>query len=367
MRQAVIFCASYGEIKRTLYLATRYPQDRPVTVVIPGMHDLFRFFQEVNEKALHHAIKLIYFEPYSPGRVKARGINKIFHIIPDIIRERRYLKEIYNKYFAEMEGCDVFFCSRGFSGYLFYLVKKLSRKNRLVNTSPSPPQIDPVSQYNPKNIADLASLIILKLIYGRDIALGELPHLKGFIYMTDRFMEKVVAEFIGWEEIEEMMKDFNYSRFRVFDTGNYSVIYFDDSLLEAGFLKSKELFQAELTEIFNILARHFPENEIARKYHPSYPGDKALVKIGDVLPDFIPAELLYDERVKIYISLCSYAIANVETGLAVSIVDLITFKDENNRNQLKEKLIRMSKSKILFPASLDEFEQILIDLKEQRI
>jgi len=62
------------------------------------------------------------------------------------------------------------------------------------------------------------------------------------------------------------------------------------------------------------LSKYFPENEIARKYHPHSPGDKTMIKTGDVLPDFIPAEFLYNDNVKIYLSLFSGSIANVENG-----------------------------------------------------
>lgn len=362
-----IFCSSYGEIKRTLYLAERFSRERSVTVVIPVMHDLYRFFQEINiKKVLPAAIDIIYFESYTPARAKARGINKLFYVIPDIIRERRYLREIYHKYFAGVEGCDVYFCARGFDGYLFYLAKKLSRKNRLVNTSPSPPQLPSISEYFPSNITDLAKLIVHKLTYGRDVALGKLPHVRGFIFMTDKFMKKVVNRFISWEEMDEMLKDFDYSRYRVFETGRYRVIYFDDSALEAGFITDKELYRKELNDIFNILIKHFPEKEIARKYHPSYPDDKTLVKSGDVLPDFIPAELLYDDKVAVYLSIGSLSLANVEKGQAVSIADLITFRDESDKKLFKDTLVKMGKSAILFPKSLDEFERIIADIKEHR-
>jgi len=128
----------------------------------------------------------------------------------------------------------------------------------------------------------------------------------------------------------------------------------------------KSKFGKELGRIFDILSKYFPEKEIARKYHPGYSSDKTMIKIGDVLPDFIPAELLYDDGVKMYLSVFSFSIANVEKGLAVSIADLISFKSDELKNRLKERLIQRSKSKIVFPESLDEFERILIDLKEQR-
>ena len=247
----------------------------------------------------------------------------------------------------------------------FYVVKKLSKRNRLVYISSYPTQVTP-SQYTPTNIVDLARLIIIKLIYGRDMAMGKLPPVKGSPNMTDKFMEKEIDRVIEGEERDEMMKDFDLSQFKIFDVGNYSVIYFDQNLIGSPYITDKNTFRRELAGIFDVLSKYFPEKEIARKYHPDYfRSDKTVIKIGDVLPDFIPAELLYNDNVKMYLGAYSSSIANVERGLVVSIADLITFRDDETRNQLKGILLRMSRSKILFPQSLDEFERILINIKQQ--
>jgi len=361
MSKIVIFCENYTEIESTLYVAKHHCHDSLITIVIPGFHDLLKFFQVINEKVFHSAINIIYLESYQPGRAQARGINKIPHVIPDIIRERRYLKEIWNKYFVQLAGCEVFFFSRGSSGFKFYLLKKLSKRHRLVYISHGPPYF---SKYTPTNIVDLASLTISKLIYGRDAAVGKLPYIKGFLYIPDKFMKKEVDRVIDWTERNKIMKDFDLSQFRIFDAGKYSVIYFDEGLLERGFVTDKTTFSRELAKVFDVLGKYFPEKEIARKYHPGHDSDQTLIKVGDILPAFIPAELLYNENVKMYIGICSASIANVEKGLAVSIADLITFKNDEIRKGLKEGLIQMSKSRILFPKSLDEFEQIIIDMKQ---
>ena len=80
--------------------------EEPITVFIPGMCDLFKFFQEVNRLILSNPIKLIFIDTYSPRRVKAKGLNKMIQVFPDIIRERRYLKRVFEKYFAGIEGFD---------------------------------------------------------------------------------------------------------------------------------------------------------------------------------------------------------------------------------------------------------------------
>jgi len=363
MKKTLIISENYTSIDTTLYLATRNGHDYPITIVIPGNHDLFKFFQVINERVFHDTLNLIYFEPYRARRATAKGIKKVFHVLPDIIKERRHLKEIYSRYFAELKGYELFFFSRGFSGIKFYLLKKLSKRNRLVYVSHAPPNIPPISHYIPMNITDLLRLVILKLIYGRDIAMGKFPFQKGLAYIPDRFMEKEVDKVISWQEKTEMMKGFDLSRFKIFDVGDYDVIYFSHILNPAWV--SHDTLRRELTEVFSILSKYFPEKRIASKYHPGHKSDKTTIKVGDILPSFIPAEFLYNDNVKMYLSVWSLSIANVEKGLPVSIMYLITFKSNKMREQIREQLVQVSRSEILFPKSLEAFERILADIKQQ--
>ena len=368
MSEVVIFCESYTQINNALYLATQNRHDNPITIVISGNHDLLKFFQAINERLFHGKMDIVYFETYQAGRIKGSQIKRALHVLPDIIKERRYLKGLYNKHFAKMRGAQVFFSSRYWGPYTFYLLKKLLKTNKLVYVpDPSYDVLLPIDKFTPTNIADLAGLAIAKLIFGHDIIMGKLPYVKGFSGMPDKFINEKVERVIDRQEQNEMTKDFDLNRFNIFDVGNYSVIYFDENPIRCGYPISENTFKRELAEIFGILSKYFPENEIARKYHPHSPGDKAMIKTGDVLPDFIPAEFLYNDNVKVYLCIFSGSIANVENGLVVSIADLISLKNAKHKAELKEMLIRRSRSEILFPKSLDEFERILINLKKQGI
>ena len=313
----------------------------------------------------HNTINLVYLAPCDLQRATAKGIiKKAFHVLPDIIRERRHLKGIFDKYFAEIEGCQIFFAARAFDGYLIYLLKKLSRKNSLVFIRTSRPDIPDMRKYTPTNIWDLAKLIILKLTYGYDTTIGKLDYYKGFLYMPDKFLEKVVDRFIDRLDMEEMMKGFDLSQFRIFDVGNYSVIYFDQPVPESGHITDRDTYRRELTQIFDIVSKYFPEKEIALKYSPNRDNDMTMIKAGDILPAFIPAEFLYSEKTKIYLGLFTAALANVEKGLAVSLLDLVSFDSDTTREQVRGLLMALRRSEILFPKSLTEFERILIGLKE---
>ena len=363
MKQVVIFCESYPQVKYTLCIARHNYRDCSITVVIPHKYDLFKFFKLANEKLFHNTINVVYFELYRRRiATKASRIKKILYILPDIVNERRRLKEIYNEYFAGLRGAEVFFFSRHFVSYSFYILKRLSGANRLVFMPDEAWDILLVDKYTPTSIVDLAILVMMKLTFGWDITRSKLNcDGRGISSISDAFINKKVDKVISREEENGVMKSFDWRKFKVFDTSNYSVIYFDSPSV-AG-ITDYDIHKRELTEIFTILGKYFPEKEIARKYHPDYPCDKAMLEIGDILPDFIPAELLYNDKVKMYLGINSCSITNVEKGLVVSIMYLITGRNDEARQQSKERLIQMSRSEILFPKSLDEFERIVAGAK----
>ena len=93
--------------------------------------------------------------------------------------------------------------------------------------------------------------------------------------------------------------------------------------------------------------------------------DKIMTITADILPSFIPAEFLNSEQVKVYLSPWSSSIANMEKGTAVSLINLISFRDGKVKESIREQLTKMSRTEILFPESLDEFDEILASISQQ--
>jgi len=361
-KEVVIFCQSYTQIKGALYLITHNYDTRLITLVIPGNHDLYKFFKLVDVKWFHDKVHIIYFERYKRRISQKEKVKSILYVLPDIIRERRYLKAIYSKYFTKLRGAEVFFFSRYWSDYAFYILKKIGKRNRLVYVPDPAADALIIGKVAPTNITDLAISVVLKLIFGWDITIGKYigQVVNG---IPDKLIEKDVDKVIGREERDEMLRDIDLSKFQVFNVEDYDVIYFGHDMKQTRL--SRNTMKKELSEIFAILSKYFPENRIALKYHPQRINDKTIINVGVVLEDFIPAELLYNEKVKIYLSPYSLSIANVEKGLAISLIDLISFKNDRIKQQEKDALMKRSRMEILFPKSLDEFEQIVADSKRQ--
>ena len=366
MKEVLMFCESYDEITSCLYIAKCHSkQKHSITIAVPGNHDLYRFLDEVNERVFHNCINLLSFDLFNLEKPNGGVIRKAFHYINQMIKEKRYYALIYKKRFFSFFGAQVYFFTRYLNPYDFYFLNRLYKRNNLTLMQVRTGIGNNLSKYPPHNIRDLLKLVRLKYVFGGGMIFASVPH-RVFEYISDRFVEKRVKRIIDIERGERLLQAIDYNRFRVFDDRIYSVIYFDQPL-DRSKRVDVEVFKGEIDRIFKVISKYFPSNEVAIKYHPTLHGNKTLIKYGTVLEDYIPAELLYDDKVKMYLSFSSGAIANVEKGLAVSLIDLISFKDNEVKKSIKERLVQRCHSKILFPQSLDELERIIINVQKQAL
>lgn len=364
MDKLVIFCESYPQIRNTLYLVAQN-SGRSITVVSGSNASLYALFQTLNERVFNDTLNLARYSFYSARFAQTDNkIKKALTLLPDIIREKRHLRSIYDTHFAACKQADVYFFSRYFNPETFYLLKKLSKNNRLVYMQDPTYDSAPVPQSPPKNLRDIAHLIWGKSVYGYDIILGEHSLGQKILGMPDRFFREKVSKVIDAVERDAMLRDLDMSRFQVFDTGNYSVVYLHQDWGRPEYVTDVALFQQRLAGVFTLIRKHFPEDAVAIKYHPGFSGSKEPALSSNVLPDFVPAEFLYSDKTKLYLSISSMALANVEKGLAVSLIDIVNFRDETTRERLREIMLRLDRSKVLFPKSLEELEKIIINLKE---
>jgi len=364
----IILCESYASVKYVLYrLMQEHGENLPV-FFITGLEDLHRLIQTINEKVFNNKLELIFYQEYTPRRASAKGIKKFWFTLVDISRERRHLKRFYNQHFARMRNAEIMFSSPGYSGAKIYILNKLSKKNRLTFIDPGPPYM---GRYSPRSFHDISTLVIYKMIYGKGTKLGQFPAddpwSTGFPLAHNRFMKESMQSIIDWSKRDEIMVSFPWEKFRVFDTGKYKVMYFHQDLVDRD-VPDREKFSRELKSVFDVVLHYFPEKAIARKYHPGHQFNKDVIKIGEEIPAYIPAEFLFNDNIQVYLGISSYAIVNVRgSGKVVSLLNLITFKTEKLREQGIEFLRNASHKEILFPKTLEELEQMLSKISGKRI
>jgi hypothetical protein len=366
MNEVVIFCESYPQIRNALYLAKKNYQSHPVTIVTAGINDLYKFFKLVNSKVFQDKLNLIYFDIYRT-RMSGPGsrIVKMLCLLPDIIKEKRHLKGLYDRFFSNTKSAEVFFFGRHFNLSSYYMLKRLSKGNGLVYMPDPTYDTVPVAESSPASLPEFVHLAWGKSVYGNDVIMGKHPLGDKILGMPDSFFSTNVGRILSPAERDDLLKDFDSGAFKVLDVSNYSLMYFHENLVTDNYVTDSEAFKKVLAEVFEVIGRHFPKNSVALKYHPGNSESETVLPFGDRLPDFIPAEFLYDDKIEVYLGTVSMALTNVKTGTAVSLLDIVKLKDDKTRELLKEIVVKISRSRILFPRSVEEFERILIDIKQQ--
>ncbi|MCK5706706.1 MAG: hypothetical protein KAI43_03555 [Candidatus Aureabacteria bacterium] len=352
----LIFIESYDEVRQCLFIIKKnLVLGNEVIVVVSSNNDLYRFITELNNKVFEKKIRLLFWSFPRNGKCNGGFGKKSFKHIQAIISEKRLLKKFYHNNLSNIVDAKVYFFTRYCNPYDYYFLKKLFKRNylMLINVVDFKKYI---YRYYPKNIWDIWRYCRLKFIYGAGMSLIQLPH-GVYGYMPDGFIRRAVKKEIKVKEGERWLEGFSLDEFKVFNTQNFKIIYFDQPLVPKR-VEKKE-FKSKLNTIFHIILKYFKESDLGIKHHPEWKSDKSLFSVGNEIEDFIPAEFLYDINVKVYISFCSGAIVRIKKGIVISLLDLMAFRNEREKVELKERLIQRANSRILFPQTMADFENIL--------
>jgi len=353
-----MFCESYPGLAYVLHRLWRREPDRPATIVVPVVHDLYDFLKALNETAFRNRLNVIYVPHFE--RRRSRWGRAVLSFA-DALAERRYLRAVYQRHFSTLRDAEITFSSPGYLGEKVYLLSRLAKRNRLVYIDPGPPAM---GSDVPRSVREVFRLLLNQIRYGGATRLGEYPRGKGwdrgFPVVPDSFM-KNVAGVVDWSDRDEVMRSFDWKSLGTWAPGEFEVMYFHQDLpRSAGIvIKDESTFSARLREIFEVVLRYFPEDRIARKYHPAHKNNQ-LVRIGTELPTFVPAEFLYRDSVRLYLGFDSTALTHARgAGKVVSLIDLISFEPEWVRQRLKGRLVKTSYARIDIPQSMAEFEDLV--------
>ena len=118
-----------------------------------------------------------------------------------------------------------------------------------------------------------------------------------------------------------------------------------------------------LQDVYDILLKYFPKEKIGYKLHPGREND-LFMEFGNKIENYIPAEFLFNEKVKIIITPYSSALSHIENKLCISLIDLIPNKNQKLKVYIKDRLKKMSVGKLKFPKTLKDFEKLIKKSKD---
>ena len=357
MKNVLILSQSYRQIKNALCVIEKELNKSNITIVVLNHYNLYRVFLDISEKVYNNDIKIKFIERF---QTKSNKSEKFFFIskLFEIFREKKYLANQFNIHFKNIKNNSIYFSSRHFSDYGFYIINYLAKNNKIIYIPSPDADLLPTTRkisFKPKR---LINLMLNKFIFGVRISETEyISHI--FPFMDNYFIKKNVDKTISISERENMINCLSMEKFNIWNKEEFSVLFFGHNALNIR--SSKTEFEKSLDEVFNILCKYFKENKIASKYHPGRVND-TIVRKGVILDDYIPSEFLYSNSTKLYISIYSSSLASIDDGVVISLIDLIANKDLNLKEEVKKRLIDMSKVKIKFPRTLGEFEKIVKDV-----
>jgi hypothetical protein len=353
----LILAQSYPHVKNVLYLIDRYINHfEEIKLLIFQNKYLFNFFKEVNSEHFNSQIDIHFITNYSVVHN-----NKFAKY--NLLAEKYFLYKTFKNKCGHIKDRDIYFFSKSFTDYGYSFLKKLHKNNTITHIQDPGCDIYDISDGKPDSIKSLIKLTYAKLLLGKNIVYGDTGREKfhNFFTISEKYYNKIVDKTILQDERDVLQRKFTLSKYALAQYSNYKVIYFDKDVVKDG-LCDDEVFQKEINEIFNVITDFIPSDHIGRKYKPNRTTDynKNILDIGEIIPDHIPAELLYNKNIDIYFGITSIALANIEKGNVISLAYLITFIDPKMREgsvQNQEK--RKKGKKIYYPKTLYELRTLL--------
>ncbi len=341
----LLLVESYDEIAPCLKVLTQaLSAGRPVRIIVVFNANLHKFFTVLNERRLDGAVSVSLIP-----RTVGRSVCSVF-------RQRSELRRLWRDDLHAVRDSDVVFFTRYSNPATHVLLRRLAACNRLTLMA----VFDLAAQIRPFRFPVTLNEVLFwghrRLTYGRPPQLIRYSG-KLYEYIPDRFISKHVDIVSSAAETAEFAADVDLRDVDVFGANQFRLIYFDQPLDQSGRVTSEE-FRTKLTRVFEVIGAVFEPHEVGIKYHPML-GSTEGVATGTVIEDHVPAEMLYDDGVQFYVSFSSGSIARARNGVVISLLDLMTFRDDEAKHTIKSRLVERAVSEVCFPGTFEELAALL--------
>jgi len=340
-----VFCGGYRTLLFALYLKSTGKN----IVIVAYSNDVVKFCcdQKINY------IQIKQFRPY------LTSILKLFSF-------KRKLNAVIKK--IDMKKEDNFFLTGYEISYEgFYLAKELAKKGRVYSKIMHRNlKIYQSARFRPF-IRGWINKFIIKIVLGIDAMYYE-TNKDPRIGIDKNFREKHgIKDFAIDLSIEEIMFE---------AVKNYKIDFrrYDNLIIDHGIIENI----VKTDSIISLFKRIFELNlEFCYKKHPKshkYKKQREQIEIDyyklfkdyDELPRHYPVELFFNNINYNVISLFSASLstaAKLKNCRAISLLELIEWKNKSYKKEFKDHLIEQSNNKILFPDSFDELKKLLLKKK----
>ena len=316
MKELILFSQAPADIQYVLSLYDKNKDSFKIKIIVIGVENSFKFFKSLGLSAEIKFITLIAY----------KNLLKFLYFSLN-------LRRIYKQYFLNKSDAEVYFFSNNYDYVTAYFIEKLAKSNNVYFCDIYKLDGAPI-----KSFTVITKVFLTKILFGITVKFFNISGLQVYQYM---YSKNEVHEI---DLIIDAKKMLSY-QYRVKANTNSK----NNLLLLESNSKSDQKFknyQDDLTFILNVLKKKY---NIYIKPHPRLGYSSFLDQYATgMIESFVPAELLCLDDFFIVIGIDSASIATASHDNKYSVIDLFSFKNNSEKQNLKEYLDELSNNSLKY-------------------
>ena len=345
-KNVIIFCSGYLNIELIISLLSELKKSTVNVELIVAHNDYVKIFSKHYRGYYNHLWNLW---------DKPQCFNSLYDI-RGILSEKKHLKELIKKINYKIDSKVVFF-GRDFVSRDIHLIDYLKKRNKIY-------YLETTNLFLSKRDFSIKGIIkekMLRFVYGRNFK-WQVSADEYFTRISNSFLNNVKKYKI---ENSEIGKVFKVNKIIKIDN-QIKTIYFDVPFFPKHINQNVHLLKIKILSKLNSVVN---KKNIAIKFHPGRKNFKKhdyynqISKLGTIVPDYIPSELIDYNQCKLAIGFGSFTLSKRSIGSlhGICLTKLVGW-DKTTENEIINQ-VKESNNNIFFPNNYSELENFIDSYK----
>ena len=338
----MIFCSGYTNLELIVTFLSVLKKNNINVELIVAHNDYVKIFSKYFRSYYNHLWNLW---------DKPQCFNHIYDI-RGILLEKKYLKELIKKINYKIDSRIIFF-GRDFVSRDIYLINYLKQKNQIFYLETG----HLISSNHDLSLKGIIKEKFLRFIYGNTFTYQKFDD-DHFTRISNDFFKNVKMYRIDNNEIGNI---FNVKKIIKIDN-EIKIIFFDVPFFPKHINDDVHLLKIKILSKLNSILK---KKNIAIKFHPGRKNFKKhdhynqISKLGTIVPDYIPSEMIDYNQCKLAIGFGSYTLSkrSIDSVQGVCLTKLVGWDKETEGEIIKQ--VHESNNNIYFPKNYNELDSFI--------